>query len=180
METTGREVLACSLDRAVKPSGLSMSSWYGGRGSLRGHEESPPSCRGGESPPFAFGEPHCAGGVVLESRAQEHHKRAIARRWQERKRRSPPVVDYSQLCLLPLAQHLANLLPQLSRPPSPSPRPARALPALPPTHLAMVKIRTNRTKPPPEGFEDIESILDEYNRKMRDGSSFPPSSPAQH
>lgn len=44
----------------------------------------------------------------------------------------------------------------------------------------MVKIRTNRTKPPPEGFEDIESILDEYNRKMRDGSSFPPSSPAQH
>jgi hypothetical protein len=37
--------------------------------------------------------------------------------------------------------------------------------------LAMVKIRTNRTKPPPEGFEDIESILEEYGRKMRDGQS---------
>ncbi|POV96163.1 hypothetical protein PSTT_15802 [Puccinia striiformis] len=32
----------------------------------------------------------------------------------------------------------------------------------------MPKIRTNRTKPPPEGFEDIEGVLDEYERKMRD------------
>jgi bud site selection protein 31 len=33
----------------------------------------------------------------------------------------------------------------------------------------MPKIRTNRTKPPPEGFEEIEGVLDEYERKMRDG-----------
>lgn len=35
----------------------------------------------------------------------------------------------------------------------------------------MPKIRTNRTKPPPEGFEEIEGILDDYARKMRDGTS---------
>lgn len=35
----------------------------------------------------------------------------------------------------------------------------------------MPKIRTSRTKPPPEGFEEIESILDEYTRKMRDAES---------
>lgn len=35
----------------------------------------------------------------------------------------------------------------------------------------MVKIRTNRTKPPPEGFEDIEVILEEYGRKMRDAEN---------
>lgn len=35
----------------------------------------------------------------------------------------------------------------------------------------MPKIRTNRTKPPPEGFEEIEGILDEYARKMRDAES---------
>lgn len=36
----------------------------------------------------------------------------------------------------------------------------------------MPKIRTNRSKPPPEGFEEIEPILDEYSRKMRDGKLF--------
>ncbi|EFP84224.1 hypothetical protein PGT21_035032 [Puccinia graminis f. sp. tritici] len=35
----------------------------------------------------------------------------------------------------------------------------------------MPKIRTNRTKPPPEGFEEIEGVLDEYERKMRDAES---------
>ncbi|KAM0752269.1 hypothetical protein T439DRAFT_324337 [Meredithblackwellia eburnea MCA 4105] len=35
----------------------------------------------------------------------------------------------------------------------------------------MPKIKTNRTKPPPEGFDEIENILDEYNRKMRDAES---------
>lgn len=35
----------------------------------------------------------------------------------------------------------------------------------------MPKIRTSRTKPPPEGFEEIESILDEYTRKMRDAEA---------
>lgn len=29
----------------------------------------------------------------------------------------------------------------------------------------------SRTKPPPEGFDEIEDILEEYNRKMRDGAS---------
>ncbi|TIC06449.1 G10 protein [Wallemia mellicola] len=32
----------------------------------------------------------------------------------------------------------------------------------------MPKIRTQRTKQPPEGFEAIEQILDDYSRKMRD------------
>lgn len=32
----------------------------------------------------------------------------------------------------------------------------------------MPKIRTSKTKPPPEGFEDIEEILDDYTRQMRD------------
>ena len=41
----------------------------------------------------------------------------------------------------------------------------------------MPKIRTNRTKPPPEGFEEIESILDDYTRKMRDGASCCPTHP---
>jgi hypothetical protein len=36
----------------------------------------------------------------------------------------------------------------------------------------MPKIRTNRTKPPPEGFEEIEGVLDEYERKMRDGKRY--------
>lgn len=35
----------------------------------------------------------------------------------------------------------------------------------------MPKIRTSRTKPPPEGFEEIEDVLDGYERKMRDGES---------
>ncbi|CEQ39356.1 SPOSA6832_00873, partial [Sporobolomyces salmonicolor] len=35
----------------------------------------------------------------------------------------------------------------------------------------MPKIKTNRTKPPPEGFDEIEDILEEYNRKMRDDTS---------
>ncbi|TIB71338.1 hypothetical protein E3Q24_02362 [Wallemia mellicola] len=33
---------------------------------------------------------------------------------------------------------------------------------------SMPKIRTQRTKQPPEGFEAIEQILDDYSRKMRD------------
>ena len=49
----------------------------------------------------------------------------------------------------------------------------------------MPKIRTSRTKArrdagwpashalqqPPEGFDEIESVLDDYARKMRDGTS---------
>jgi len=32
----------------------------------------------------------------------------------------------------------------------------------------MPKIKTSRTKPPPEGFDEIEAILDTYATKMRD------------
>ncbi|KZO98085.1 G10 protein [Calocera viscosa TUFC12733] len=35
----------------------------------------------------------------------------------------------------------------------------------------MPKIRTTRTKKPPEGFEDIEQILEEYTKKMRDAEN---------
>ncbi|KAG8758511.1 hypothetical protein FRC12_009984 [Ceratobasidium sp. 428] len=35
----------------------------------------------------------------------------------------------------------------------------------------MPKIRTTRTKKPPEGFEDLEGILDEYAKKMRDAEN---------
>ncbi|KDN43417.1 bud site selection-related protein [Tilletiaria anomala UBC 951] len=35
----------------------------------------------------------------------------------------------------------------------------------------MPSIRTTRTKPPPEGFEDIEDILEDYARKMRDAEN---------
>ncbi|ODN80508.1 hypothetical protein L202_02736 [Cryptococcus amylolentus CBS 6039] len=35
----------------------------------------------------------------------------------------------------------------------------------------MPKIRTQRTKPPPEGFEDIEDVLEDYEKKMRDAES---------
>ncbi|KAK4046419.1 Component of the SF3b subcomplex of the U2 snRNP [Microbotryomycetes sp. JL201] len=35
----------------------------------------------------------------------------------------------------------------------------------------MPKIKTSRTKPPPEGFDEIEHILEEYNRKMRDAEA---------
>ncbi|PWN88894.1 G10 protein [Acaromyces ingoldii] len=35
----------------------------------------------------------------------------------------------------------------------------------------MPKIRTSRTKPPPEGFEEIEGILDDYARAMRDAEN---------
>ncbi|CCM01754.1 uncharacterized protein FIBRA_03820 [Fibroporia radiculosa] len=35
----------------------------------------------------------------------------------------------------------------------------------------MPKIRTTRTKKPPEGFEDIEGILDDYAKKMRDAEN---------
>ncbi|KAG6861961.1 hypothetical protein C0995_009145 [Termitomyces sp. Mi166 len=35
----------------------------------------------------------------------------------------------------------------------------------------MPKIRTTRTKKPPEGFEDIESILDDYAKRMRDAEN---------
>lgn len=33
----------------------------------------------------------------------------------------------------------------------------------------MPKIRTQRTKRPPEGFDDIEPTLREFDKKMRDG-----------
>lgn len=35
----------------------------------------------------------------------------------------------------------------------------------------MPKIRTSRTKPPPAGFEEIEGILDDYARAMRDAEN---------
>ncbi|KAI5474847.1 cell cycle control protein, Cwf14 [Pseudohyphozyma bogoriensis] len=35
----------------------------------------------------------------------------------------------------------------------------------------MPKIRTNRTKPPPEGFDEIEAVLEDYQRKMRDSEA---------
>ncbi|ETW84079.1 potassium:hydrogen antiporter [Heterobasidion irregulare TC 32-1] len=35
----------------------------------------------------------------------------------------------------------------------------------------MPKIRTTRTKKPPEGFEDIEGVLDDYAKKMRDAEN---------
>ncbi|KAH8925406.1 hypothetical protein BT69DRAFT_1279706 [Atractiella rhizophila] len=35
----------------------------------------------------------------------------------------------------------------------------------------MPKVKTSRTKPPPEGFEEIEDILEEYARKMRDAET---------
>ncbi|GAK65347.1 uncharacterized protein PAN0_008c3564 [Moesziomyces antarcticus] len=35
----------------------------------------------------------------------------------------------------------------------------------------MPRLRTSRSTPPPEGFEDIEQILDEYERKMRDAEA---------
>lgn len=37
----------------------------------------------------------------------------------------------------------------------------------------MPRIRTSRTRPPPEGFEDIEPILEEYETKMRDAENDP-------
>ena len=37
----------------------------------------------------------------------------------------------------------------------------------------MPRIRTSRTRPPPEGFEDIEEILEEYETKMRDAEYEP-------
>ncbi|THH04744.1 hypothetical protein EW146_g10098 [Bondarzewia mesenterica] len=35
----------------------------------------------------------------------------------------------------------------------------------------MPKIRTTRTRKPPEGFEDIEGVLDDYAKKMRDAEN---------
>lgn len=35
----------------------------------------------------------------------------------------------------------------------------------------MPKIRTSRTKPPPAGFEEIEGILEDYARAMRDAEN---------
>ncbi|AFR94480.1 bud site selection protein 31 [Cryptococcus neoformans] len=35
----------------------------------------------------------------------------------------------------------------------------------------MPKIRTQRTKPPPEGFDDIQDVLEDYEKKMRDAES---------
>lgn len=32
----------------------------------------------------------------------------------------------------------------------------------------MPRLKTSRTAPPPEGFDEIEPILEEYDRKMRD------------
>lgn len=37
--------------------------------------------------------------------------------------------------------------------------------------VACAGTQTSRTKAPPEGFDEIEDILEEYNRKMRDGES---------
>ena len=56
--------------------------------------------------------------------------------------------------------HLLSLLPQSSVPRPPGPFSA-----------AMPKIRTNRTKPPPEGYEDIADILEDYAKKMRDAEN---------
>ena len=35
----------------------------------------------------------------------------------------------------------------------------------------MPKIRTTRTKAPPEGYDEIETILDDYAKKMRDAEN---------
>ena len=35
----------------------------------------------------------------------------------------------------------------------------------------MPRIRTTRTRPPPDGFEEIEGILEEYETKMRDAEN---------
>ncbi|KAJ8502494.1 hypothetical protein ONZ45_g11701 [Pleurotus djamor] len=35
----------------------------------------------------------------------------------------------------------------------------------------MPKIKTTRTKRPPEGYEEIESVLDDYAKKMRDAEN---------
>lgn len=39
------------------------------------------------------------------------------------------------------------------------------------TRSTMPRIRTSRTRPPPEGFEEIEPILEEYETKMRDAEN---------
>lgn len=36
----------------------------------------------------------------------------------------------------------------------------------------MPKIRTQRTKRPPEGFDEIEPTLEEFARKMREGNLY--------
>ncbi|KAL7004186.1 Component of the SF3b subcomplex of the U2 snRNP [Cystobasidiomycetes sp. EMM_F5] len=35
----------------------------------------------------------------------------------------------------------------------------------------MPKIKTSRTKAPPEGFDEIEDVLEEYQRQMRDAEN---------
>ncbi|CCF52234.1 hypothetical protein NDA11_007744 [Ustilago hordei] len=35
----------------------------------------------------------------------------------------------------------------------------------------MPRLRTSRSTPPPEGFDEIEPILEEYDRKMRDAET---------
>ncbi|CDR98815.1 hypothetical protein [Sporisorium scitamineum] len=35
----------------------------------------------------------------------------------------------------------------------------------------MPRLRTLRSTPPPEGFDEIESILEDYDRKMRDAET---------
>ncbi|SJX62500.1 probable G10 protein [Sporisorium reilianum f. sp. reilianum] len=35
----------------------------------------------------------------------------------------------------------------------------------------MPRLRTSRSTPPPEGFDEIEPILDDYDRKMRDAET---------
>lgn len=46
----------------------------------------------------------------------------------------------------------------------------------------MPKIKTSRTKAPPEGFDEIEQILETYAGKMRDGERYrwPPSARQAH
>ncbi|SYW79851.1 related to G10 protein [Ustilago bromivora] len=35
----------------------------------------------------------------------------------------------------------------------------------------MPRLRTSRSTPPPEGFDEMEPILEEYDRKMRDAET---------
>lgn len=43
----------------------------------------------------------------------------------------------------------------------------------PPPESAMPKIRTSRTKAPPEGFDEIESTLLEFAQRLKDGATSP-------
>lgn len=35
----------------------------------------------------------------------------------------------------------------------------------------MPKVKHSRSKPPPEGWDDIEETLNEFNQKMREGKN---------